>query len=134
MKNFEMSVLTANSRYLQTAALKYFLVSLFDCGSSAPPQEENKAANRSNSFCEIGQARLEVRVTCTLAIATGVFTVCWVPIITLFAIEKWRNTPLHLWLTTVALSNSAMNFLIYSAKMWDFRNAYVGILRKSLRL
>ena len=33
---------------------KYFLVSLFDCGSSAPPQEENKAANSSNSFCEIG--------------------------------------------------------------------------------
>ena len=78
--------------------------------------------------------RLEVRVTCTLAIATGVFTVCWVPIITLFAIEKWQNTPLHFWLTTVALSNSAMNFLIYSAKMRDFRNAYVGILRKILRL
>ena len=31
---------------------------------------------------------VSVRVTCTLAIATGVFTVCWVPIITLFAIEK----------------------------------------------
>ena len=79
-------------------------------------------------------SRLEVRVTCTLAIATGVFTVCWVPIMTLYATEKWRNTPLHFWLTTVALSNSAMNFLIYSAKMRDFRNAYVGILRKILRL
>ncbi|CAH3044786.1 unnamed protein product [Porites evermanni] len=47
--------------------------------------------------------RLEVRVTCTLAIATGVNTVCWVPVMTLYAIEKWQNSPLHFCLTTLAL-------------------------------
>ena len=77
---------------------------------------------------------VSVRVTCTLAIATGVFTVCWVPIITLLAVDKWRRSPLHFWLQTLALSNSAMNFVIYSARMRDFKAAYVGILRKMLCL
>ena len=75
-----------------------------------------------------------VRVTCTLAIATGVFIVCWAPIITVLAVDKWRRSPLHFWLQTLALSNSAMNFVIYSARMRDFKVAYVGILRKMLCL
>ena len=44
------------------------------------------------------------------------------------------NGPLHMWLQTLALSNSAMIFLIYSGKIGDFRDAFVGILRKVLRL
>ena len=62
--------------------------------------------------------RIEVRVTCTLAIATGVFTICWVPpmIVLVFAAKTLNlNGPLYMWLQTLALSNSAMNFLIYSA-------------------
>ena len=39
-----------------------------------------------------------------------------------------------MWLCTLALSNSAMNFLIYSAKIRDFKDAYIGILRKMQRL
>ena len=34
--------------------------------------------------------RLEVRVTCTLAIATGVNTVCWVPVMTLYALKNGK--------------------------------------------
>ena len=71
---------------------------------------------------------VSVRVTCTLAIATGVFIVCWVPLITVtFA---GRRSFLHFWMGTLAMSNSAMNFVIYSARMGDFKDAYVGILRK----
>ena len=73
---------------------------------------------------------VSVRVTCTLAIVTGVFVVCWVPIITLIVVEKRRRSPLYFWLETLAMSNSAMNFVIYSARMRDFKDAYVGILRK----
>ena len=71
---------------------------------------------------------VSVRVTCTLAIATGVFIVCWVPLITVtFA---GRRSFLHFWMGTLAMSNSAMNFVIYSARMRDFKDAYVGIFRK----
>ena len=45
-----------------------------------------------------------------------------------------RNGSLLMWLRTLALSNSAMNFLIYSAKIRDFKEAYVDIFRKMLRL
>ena len=82
--------------------------------------------------------RREVRVACTLAIAIGVFTACWVPLMTVFfATGKLiinRNGSLLMWLRTLALSNSAMNFLIYSAKIRDFKEAYVDIFRKMLRL
>ena len=77
---------------------------------------------------------VSVRVTCTLAIATGVFIVCWVPISTLLSVGKPpplpQRSPLYFWFETLALSNSAMNFVIYSARMRDFKDAYVGILRK----
>ena len=80
----------------------------------------------------------EVRVACTLAIAISVFTACWVPLMTVFfAAGKLiinRNGSLLMWLRTLALSNSAMNFLIYSAKIRDFKEAYIGIFRKMLRL
>ena len=76
---------------------------------------------------------VSVRVTCTLAIITGVFTVCWVPVLTaVLAGQKWRRSPLDFWVLTLALSNSAMNFVIYSARMRDFKDAYAGILRKML--
>ena len=82
--------------------------------------------------------RREVRVACTLAIAISVFTACWVPLMTVFfAAGKLiinRNGSLLMWLRTLALSNSAMNFLIYSAKIRDFKEAYIDIFRKMLRL
>ena len=86
-------------------------------------------------------SRIEVRVTCTLAIAIGIFTVCWAPgfAVSIFARMDKKlfirpKTPLGMWIATLALSNSAMNFLIYSAKILDFREAYVSIIRKMLRL
>ncbi|CAH3198283.1 unnamed protein product, partial [Porites evermanni] len=79
-------------------------------------------------------ARTEVRVAVMLAVVIGVFTACWVPVMTaMFASSKplmKRNGPLHMWLRTLSLSNSAMNFFIYSAVIRDFRDAYAGIFRK----
>ena len=81
---------------------------------------------------------VEVRVACTLAIVIGVFTACWVPVMTaMFATGGSlikRYGPVHMWLRTLALSNSAMNFLIYSAKIRDFRDAYADIFRKMCHL
>ena len=112
--------------------LLYFFFLLFDCGVSATPQENKKAARYPNSFCETDYGR-EVRAACRIAI--GVFTACWVPLmIVLFFTGKLqikRSSPLHMWLCTLALSNSAMNFLIYSAKIRDFKDAYIGIAAKN---
>ena len=85
-------------------------------------------------------SRMEIRVTCTLAIAIGIFTACWALVIVVFlgSINGKPlirpNIPLGMWIGTLALSNSAMNFLIYSAKILDFREAYLSIIRKMLRL
>ena len=85
-------------------------------------------------------SRMEIRVTCTLAVAIGIFTACWSLVIVAFLGIINRkplirpNIPLGMWIGTLALSNSAMNFLIYSAKILDFREAYVSIIRKMLRL
>ena len=45
-----------------------------------------------------------------------------------------QGGPLDMWPGTLALSNSAMNFLIYSAEIRDFKEAYVDIFRKMLNL
>ena len=85
-------------------------------------------------------SRMEIRVTCTLAVAIGIFTACWSLVIVAFlGIINGKplirpNIPLGMWIGTLALSNSAMNFLIYSAKIQGFREAYVSIIRKMLRL
>ena len=82
-------------------------------------------------------SRMEVRVTCTLAIVIGVFTFCWVPVMaSLFAAGKPLIKfygPTHMWLRTLALSNSAMNFWIYTARIPDFRDVYAKMCRKIFR-
>ena len=85
-------------------------------------------------------SRMEIRVTCTLAIAIGIFTACWALVIVVFlgSINGKPlirpNIPSGMWIGTLALSNSAMNFLIYYAKIQGFKEAYVSIIRKMLRL
>lgn len=83
--------------------------------------------SRNRNWCR------EVRVSHTLAVITVVFTMCWMPVMTaLFATGKplfKMNGPVHMWLRTLALSNSVMNFVIYSVKKRDFRNAYGKICK-----
>ena len=83
-------------------------------------------------------SRVEMRVAFTLAIVIGVFTACWFPlIIALFATGEPLVEPQgvgHMWIRTVALSNSAMNFLIYTWRIPDFREAYGVLCRKMCNL
>lgn len=80
--------------------------------------------------------RMETRVAFTLAIVILVFTVCWFPLFVVFAtpgrfmVKEFG--PAHMWIRTVALSNSAMNFLIYGSRMTNFGKTYVDIFRKIL--
>ena len=79
----------------------------------------------------------ERRFAFTLAIVIGVFTACWFPLIFVFytarrSLVKPYGTE-YMWILTLALSNSAMNFLIYSARIRDFRDAFALICCKILR-
>ena len=92
---------------------------------------------RARPASEDVNSRVEIRVACTLAIVIGVFTICWFPLmIALFAtgvsIVK-PSGPAHMWIRTLALSNSAMNFLIYTARIREFHGAYAGVCRKICR-
>ena len=79
----------------------------------------------------------ERRLAFTLAIVIGVFTACWFPMIVVFfaagkSLVKMYGTA-YMWIRTLALLNSAMNFLIYSARIRDFRDSYALVCRKILR-
>ena len=83
------------------------------------------------------RSKVERRFAFTLAIVIGVFTACWFPLIVVGydvgkSLVKLYGTA-YMWATTLALLNSAMNFLIYSARIRDFRDSYALICRKILR-
>ena len=83
-------------------------------------------------------SKVERRFAFTLAIVIGVFTACWFPMIVVFfaagkSLVKMYGTA-YLWIRTLALLNSAINFIIYSARIRDFRDSYALICRKILRM
>ncbi|XP_078373504.1 melanocyte-stimulating hormone receptor-like [Oculina patagonica] len=82
---------------------------------------------RVNSSREVNRSRVEIRAAFTLAIVIGVFTACWFPL--WIALFPTGRRAAHMWIRTLAFSNSTMNFLIYTLRMPDFRKAYCEILR-----
>ena len=79
-------------------------------------------------------SKIERRVAFTLAMVIAIFTACWLPMIVVFfaagkSLVKMYGTA-YMWIRSLALSNSAMNFIIYSARIRDFRDAYALICRK----
>ena len=101
-------------------------------------KKQNKIrAHPSNDVGQFRQFRIEIRVAFTLAIVIVVFTVCWVPLfVKFFAAGKLlvKNRGIaFMWIRTLALSNSAMNFLIYGSRMQIFREAFAASMRKILR-
>ena len=91
---------------------------------------------RACSSSDTSRSRVEIRVTFALAIVTIVFVACWLPLVVILygTGEKLikRHGVAYMWMRTLALSNSAMNFLIYGSRMRNFREAFVAIGHKSL--
>ena len=89
---------------------------------------------RAHSSGDISQSSVEVRVAFTLAIVIIVFTASWFPlVIVLFAAGKLlvkRQGVAFMWIRTLALSNSVMNFVIYGSRMKNFRESYAVFGRK----
>jgi len=80
-------------------------------------------------------SHVEVRVAVTLAIVIVVFTASWFPFFVIFLssgkLLVKRYGIAFMWVRTLALSNSAMNFLIYGSRMQNFREGFATICRKS---
>ena len=91
---------------------------------------------RASSSSDANESRVEIRVASTLAIVIAIFTVSWFPLVaTLFAAGRplIKNQGIaHMWIRTLALSNSAMNFVIYGSRMHNFREVYAVYGRKIL--
>ena len=102
-------------------------------------RRRNKQASRQGRTVRISVgSKAERRFAFTLAIVIGVFTACWFPMIVVFfaagkSLVKMYGTA-YMWIRTLALLNSAMNFLIYSARIRDFKDAFAIICRKILRM
>lgn len=101
-------------------------------------RSRKKRASRQGRTVRISvSSKAERRFASTLAIVIGVFTACWFPMIVVFfaagkSLVKMYGTA-YMWIRTLALLNSAMNFLIYSARIRDFRDSYALICRRILR-
>ncbi|XP_078373111.1 adenosine receptor A2b-like [Oculina patagonica] len=93
---------------------------------------------RSHSSGNDCQLHVELRVALTLAIVIVVFTACWVPLVATMFVTGMPMVMVrvdaipYMWMRTLALSNSAMNFLIYGSRMKNFREAFAVIGRKIL--
>ena len=87
------------------------------------------------AFATVRQLFVERRVALTLAIVIILFSVSWFPLVDVFFFITGKSLvesygPAYMWIRSLALSNSAMNFVIYSARIRDFRDAYISISRK----
>ena len=96
-------------------------------------QRKKYFRSAASSVAVTSHYEVERRVAFTLAIVIGIFSACWFPlIISFFATGKHMvklHGPAFMWMRTLAVSNSAMNFLIYSWRIRDFRDAYAKICR-----
>lgn len=124
--------------YLGLAMFAASYVTIFLCYSviviSLVKHRKQGNQLRIRSSSDTSQCRVETRVAFTLAIVIIVFTVCWFPLIAImFAARKplvKRHGVAYMWMRTLALSNSAMNFLIYGSRMQIFREAFAVIGHK----
>ena len=94
-------------------------------------EKKRKDFLRAKPSSVVVKSKVERSVAVTFAIVTGVFTVSWLAFIVVLYTEIHGTA--YMWTMTLALSNSAVNFLIYSARIRDFRDAFALICRKILR-
>ncbi|XP_028392606.1 somatostatin receptor type 2-like [Dendronephthya gigantea] len=82
--------------------------------SNSTPHE-NKSSTR----------HAEKVVTSTMALVIGLFTIMWIPFFYFRISQPSTNTGAgYNWVRTTAISNSALNFIVYAFRMKRFRNAF----------
>jgi hypothetical protein len=83
-------------------------------------------------------ARMEKRVAGTIAIVIFFFSLCWFPLLGFYvsirnAVLRELGGATYMWIRTVVLANSSMNFIVYSFRIVHFRVAYLRIINRILR-
>lgn len=83
-------------------------------------------------------ARMEKRVAGTIAIIIFFFSLCWFPLLGYYisvkrAVLREMGGITYMWIRTLVLSNSSMNFIVYSCRIKDFRHAYLRLINAILR-
>lgn len=93
----------------------------------------DSAAQSSNASRDI---RIEKRVSGTIFIVIVWFSICALPAVGFYIYVGGSGTirnlggTMYMWIRTLVLSNSSLNFIIYSYRINHFRSAYHRILRK----
>ena len=64
-------------------------------------------------------------VTSTMALVIGIFTIMWAPFFYYRVLKPSTNSgQAYNWVRTTAISNSALNFIVYAFRMKRFRSAF----------
>ena len=64
-------------------------------------------------------------VTSTMALVIGIFTIMWAPLFYYRVLKPSTNSgQAYNWVRTTAISNSALNFIVYAFRMKRFRSAF----------
>ena len=86
--------------------------------STSPTSEDN---TRTTRHAEV--------VTLTMALIIAIFTIMWVPFFYYRVSKPSTNSgEAYNWVRTTAISNSALNFIVYAFRMKRFRSAFKAII------
>ncbi|XP_031554025.1 galanin receptor type 2-like [Actinia tenebrosa] len=83
-------------------------------------------------------ALMEKRISGTIAIVIFFFSLCWFPLLGFYlsvgkGVIRELGGVKYMWIRTAVLSNSSMNFIVYSFRIVHFRVAYLRTINKILR-
>ena len=94
----------------------------------------NLHENRSNSQISTDLRERDKLVAKTIALIVVVFSLCWVPILSIVAIFPDQYTRLHFWSGFFGLASSALNPCIYFYRQRNYRQAFKELVVLSLNL
>ena len=82
--------------------------------TSVPHQEDTRSTRHAEKV-----------VTSTMALVIAIFTIMWVPFFYFRVSQPSTNSGEgYNWVRTTAISNSALNFIVYAFRMKRFRHAF----------
>ena len=93
--------------------------------------------HRSSKIRNVSQGEIQVsaclrkrdkQVAKTIALAVALFSLCWVPILTVTVILPDHYTNLHFWAGFWGLANSALNPSLYFYRQENYRQAFRDII------